>query len=102
MFHRILALQQHEYGAQDRRCQVTIDKIKMVQSQGIQYAVAIKELSNTFAMPVESVPMNHPVGKSQTYTTTSPASSSRNSSREKPHQRNKVLNILNSMRKKKP
>mmetsp|Transcript_45045 Transcript_45045/g.109505 ORF Transcript_45045/g.109505 Transcript_45045/m.109505 type:complete len:1183 (+) Transcript_45045:24-3572(+) len=96
MFHRILSLQQREYGEQDRRCLVTKDKIKMVNSSGIQYAVAIKELSNTFVMPAESVPEN------QSFSTTRHPMNSRKGNKEKGHQQNKMLKVLSSMRKKKP
>ena len=44
MFNRILQLQQDEYGPHDRRCFVTVDKINMVQSKGVQYEDAIEEL----------------------------------------------------------
>ena len=59
MFGRILVMQQNEYGNQDRRCYVTIDKIKMVESQGQKFEMAVEELRRTFSMPqtvAQSVP----------------------------------------------
>lgn len=50
MFGRILDLQQKEYGANDRRCHVTKDKIEMFQSKGTNFDQAIEELRKTFSI----------------------------------------------------
>lgn len=102
MFNQILDMQQRQYGPQDRRCHVTIDKIKMVQSQGIQYAVAIKELERTFAMPEVSVPKNQPIDDDALKQSRQSMQGNAQQRRRKSQQQNKVLKVLSSIRKKKP
>ena len=51
MYNRILTLQQNEYGPNDRRCFVTVDKMNMVQGKGVQYEGAIEQLRKTFSVP---------------------------------------------------
>jgi hypothetical protein len=83
---------------------VTIEKINMVQGKGVEYEGAIEELRKTFSMPEASVPSNvGPEGSSE--------SKGRNKSRQlydpnlqrggRTH-KNKVMKVLNSIRKKKP
>jgi len=96
MFRRILDLQQKEYGPHDRRCFVTMDKIKLVQGQGAKYEEAIEGLRKTFSMPEVSVPTNEssgvrPKGDQQ---------SRNNVVLKGKNQKNKVLKVLNSIRKK--
>ena len=43
-----MTLQQREYGPNDRRCFVTVEKMNMVQGKGIEYEGAIEQLSKTF------------------------------------------------------
>ena len=50
MYNRILTLQQREYGPNDRRCFVTVEKMNMVQGKGIEYEGAIEQLSKTFSV----------------------------------------------------
>jgi len=58
MYNRILTLQQNEYGPNDRRCLVTVEKMNMVQGKGVQYEGAIEELRKTFSVPVTSKALN--------------------------------------------
>jgi hypothetical protein len=117
MFSRILEIQQSEYGPHDRRCFVTVDKINMVQGKGIQYDDTIEELRKTFSMPEASVPRNqqpaersrpgskHSKGRRETKGIKGrqgdDALSQQGSSQKKLNRKNKVLKVLNSMRKKK-
>ena len=54
MYNRILTLQQKEYGPNDRRCFVTVEKMNMVQGKGVQYEGAIEQLRKTFYVPPAS------------------------------------------------
>jgi hypothetical protein len=106
MFRRILELQRNEYGPNDRRCFVTIDKIKMVQSKGAPYEEAVDALHRTFTMPAAAEPRNEPADD------VSKASSKRGrGTKPRPvpdpllHRKQKgkgVMKVLNSIRKKKP
>ncbi|KAL3913626.1 MAG: hypothetical protein SGILL_006413 [Bacillariaceae sp.] len=106
MFRRILELQRNEYGETDRRCFVTIDKIKMVQSTGAPYEEAVDALHKTFTMPAAAEPRNEP---SDDFSKTS--SSARKGTRPRAvpdpvlNRKRKgkgVMKVLNSIRKKKP
>jgi hypothetical protein len=57
MFGRILQLQYNAYGAHDRRCFVTIEKINMVRSQGTNFEDAVEELRKTFSLPAADKPI---------------------------------------------
>ncbi|KAG7352237.1 tetratricopeptide repeat protein [Nitzschia inconspicua] len=114
MFSRILDLQQKKFGPRDPRCFVTIDKINMVQGRGGQYNDAIEALHRTFTMPEASSPVNE-VALDECSKSTKGSNSSRTSKKKswkmsnsqgskqqsKP-QRNKVIKVLNSIRKMKP
>jgi hypothetical protein len=102
MFSRILDLQQNEYGPHDRRCYVTIEKIHMVQRKGIEYEGAIEELRKTFSMPEASVPTN--IGSEEGSKGQSKSGQLYDPDFQKGgrHQKNKVMKVLNSIRKKKP
>lgn len=114
MFSRILDLQQTEYGPQDPRCFVTIDKINMVQGKGGQYKDAIEALHKTFTMPEASAPVNEVTLDDRSKSSRSTKSSSKGSkkkarkvidsqgSRTSKPQKNKVIKVLNSIRKMKP
>lgn len=108
MFNRILQLQQDEYGPHDRRCFVTVDKINMVQSKGVQYEDAIEELRKTFSMPSAKHPSftnntsietkvqikvkhNPPSDKTIQHPKTSGKSKNK---------KNKVMKVFSSLRKK--
>ncbi|KAL3924217.1 MAG: hypothetical protein SGILL_001180 [Bacillariaceae sp.] len=105
MFRRILELQQNEYGPHDRRCYVTVDKINMVQSKGAPYEEAVEALHKTFTMPAASQPINEPVdGVSKANGSKGRRTKARSVPdplRNRP-QKNKVMKVLNSIRKKKP
>jgi hypothetical protein len=58
MYNRILTLQQNEYGPNDRRCLVTVEKMNMVQGKGVQYEGTIEELRKTFSVPAASKALN--------------------------------------------
>jgi len=101
MFGRIFELQRREYGAQDSRCFITMDKINMVKSSGTKFEEAVAELRKTFSLPeteTRQVPAQvrqdrdtHPLPKSAGGST---PTKSRNS-------KNKVMKVLTSIRKKK-
>jgi len=65
MYNRILTLQQNEYGPNDRRCLVTVEKMNMVQGKGVQYEGAIEELRRTFSVPATSKALNPSHGGSR-------------------------------------
>jgi len=104
MFNRILQLQQNEYGPHDRRCFVTVDKINMVQSKGVQYKDAIEELRKTFSIP--STPASISNSSIGTKFKQSPHrdknSQHQKSSGKNKNKKNKVMQVFSSMRKKNP
>jgi hypothetical protein len=121
MFHRILEVQQSEYGPLDRRCFVTADKISMVQGKGIQYEKALEELHKTFSLPERTEPKNQPQSKGDSMSSSKKSGKvSRGNKSNKGrqaldatqtrqakgnnnmNQTNKVLKALSSMMKKKP
>ena len=51
MLEQILEIQRKEYGSQDRRCDITIEKINMVRRRGSEFAATIEELQKTLALP---------------------------------------------------
>ena len=103
-------MQQNEYGRQDRRCFVTLDKIKMVQSQGQKFEMAVEELRRTFSMPqmghTAMSPIEHtpdkvpPVEMSKDLKATLNRSQSVPSSKVKGH-RGGLRGVFKSMRKMK-
>ena len=58
MYNRILTLQQNEYGPNDRRCFVTVEKMNMVQGKGVHYEGAIEKLRKTFSIPPATSALN--------------------------------------------
>jgi hypothetical protein len=110
---------------------VTVDKITMIQAKGIQYEDTIEELRKTFSMPeASSGPTNRPppaanempsrdgssIKQSRSFRSRSSGGSRGSRGRQaddahtlravKSHkhstQKNKVMRVLSSMRKKKP
>ena len=101
MFGRILQLQGQEYGAHDRRCYITMDKIKMVRSQGGNFENAVEELRKTFSSPgMENSPDSTP--SSELSKPKLEKSASAPVFKGKPVKANKVFKVLNSMRKRRP
>lgn len=100
MFDRVLELQQKEYGPHDRRCYVTIEKINIVKSRGTNFEQAVEELRKTFSLPVENA-ANEPSptkdGKSAPNRTFH-----EHTIQKTKNQKNKVMKVLTSIRKKKP
>ena len=100
-------MQQNEYGRQDRRCFVTLDKIKMVQSQGQQFEMAVEKLRRTFTMPqmdpptIEHTPEKAPpVEMGRHLKATLDRSQSVPAMRVKGH-KGGLMGVFNSIRKKK-
>ncbi|MGK3733844.1 MAG: hypothetical protein ACI90V_000680, partial [Bacillariaceae sp.] len=111
MFNRILQLQKNEYGPHDRRCFVTVDKINMVQSKGVQYEDAIEELRKTFSMPSAPASVSSSPSIISSIGTTKVKQSprrdknvqpQRSSSGKNKKKKNKVMQVLSSMRKTNP
>jgi hypothetical protein len=103
MFGRILDLQQEEYGANDRRCYVTADKINMVKGQGTTFEQAVEELRKTFSIPEQDLKPSPPKGErgEATYNRASPSMRNQQSPQKTKNQKNKVMKVLTSIRKKK-
>ena len=104
MFGRILELQHKEYGPHDRRCYVTIDKINMVRSRGTNFEHAIEELRKTFSMPVVEKKSTPAEAQSDQTDQAKAQQSLKSQSMPVPKgkgQKNKVMKVLSSMRKKK-
>ncbi len=95
MFDRVLELQQKEYGPHDQRCYVTIDKIKIVKSRGTNFEQAVEELRRTFSMPDEDSIDQSPGKKEKRVSHEQTIQKTKN-------QKNKVIQVLTSIRKKKP
>ena len=51
MLEQILEIQKKEYGSQDRRNDITIEKINMLRRRGSEFAATIEELQKTLALP---------------------------------------------------
>jgi len=118
IFGRILEMQENEYGPHDRRCLVTREKINTVKSRGPDFEQALEELRRTFSV-------YHADGSNPRYPSssqydredarsrsggTSVRNAATNSSspyhyssgqRNKNQNKNKMMKVLNSMRKKK-
>lgn len=105
MFGRILDLQQKEYGAHDRRCYVTADKINMVKSRGTTFEQAVEELRKTFSIPEQQdpKPSTPPKGERREakVNRASPSIQNQHSLQKTKNQKNKVMKVLTSIRKKK-
>jgi hypothetical protein len=97
MFGRILEIQIKEYGPQDRRCYVTIDKINMVRSRGKDFEEAVKGLQKTFSVPQASPQSSPP--KSLSNLDPQPLPTGKQNS--KASSKNKVLQVLSSMKRRK-
>lgn len=103
MYNRILTLQQHEYGLNDRRCCVTVEKMNMVQGKGVQYEGAIEELRKTFSVPPAAALNSSQEGqkakgslrKEKRFQTLKNGTKNKN-------KKKKVLKALTSMMKKNP
>jgi hypothetical protein len=54
MFERILDLLEKEYGQEDKRYRMAIDRINMVRSIGNDFEEAVKELQKTVLVPLAS------------------------------------------------
>src|SRR5687767_224178 len=54
MFGLILEMQQGEYGPNDRRCHVTMEKIKMMKSNETTFQTTIEKLHKVFSIPSTS------------------------------------------------
>ena len=103
MFGRILDLQRKEYGSQDSRCFVTVDKINMVKSSGTKFEEAVSELRKTFSLPeTDDVPPPPPSPPPQSKDTrvTPPSRGGLTPTRPK-QPKNKVMKVLTAIRKKK-
>jgi hypothetical protein len=106
MFARILDLQQKEYGAHDRRCYVTADKINMVKSRGSTFEQAMDELRKTFSIPEPDSDYSPPIinkGERKEAKGSQVSSSMQNqqSPQKSKNQKNKVMKVFTSIRKKK-
>lgn len=99
MFGRILDLQQKEYGPHDRRCYITVDKINMVKSRGTNFEHAVEELRRTFSIPEEEE--SSPKKKEPSANRSSPSIPNQHSHLKAKNQKNKVMKVLTSIRKKK-
>ena len=118
MFGRILELQQKEYGIHDPRCYMTMDKIKIVQRRGINFEQAVEELRKTFSIPTDDDDSNNDPKASSTTSsgsgsgkksstnpntsTTSGGISQEQTMQKAKTQKNKMLKVITSIRKKKP
>jgi len=101
MFGRILDLQRKEYGSQDSRCFVTVDKINMVKSSGTKFEEAVAELRKTFSLPdTDDVPPPPPPQPSKDTRMTPTSRGGMTPTRPK-QQKNKVMKVLTAIRKKK-
>jgi hypothetical protein len=102
MFERILDLQRQEYGSQDSRCFVTVDKINMVKSSGTKFEEAVAELRKTFSLPETDVvpppPPLPPQESNDTRIAPTPRGGLTPAGRPK---KNKVMKVLTAIRKKK-
>lgn len=103
MFGRILEIQKKEYGPQDPRCYITIDKINMMQSRGADFEAAIEGLQKTFSYPNTNA-------RAEKAASIDESLQSKKSSINKPptgrqkgksSQKNKVIKALNSKKKTK-
>ena len=119
MFGRILELQQKEYGIHDPRCYMTLDKIKIVQRRGTNFEQAVEELRKTFSIPDDNEEEDHAKlssttssgsgsGKRSTYQplmatgSSGGCSQSEQSMQKTKTQKNKMMKVITSIRKKKP
>jgi hypothetical protein len=102
MYNRILTLQQNEYGPNDRRCFVTVEKMNMVQGKGVQYEGAIEQLRKTFSIPPASLALNSSPGHQKAQR--SPRRKEKYSQTQKSgtKKKKKGLKALTSMMKKNP
>lgn len=103
MFGRIYELQQQEYGPHDRRCYVTVEKINMVKSRGTNFEKAVEELRKTFSIPIEEPKPFPPKGqkKETRGNRESPSVPNQHPMQKSKNQKNKVMKVLTSIRKKK-
>lgn len=99
MYNRILTLQQREYGPNDRRCFVTVEKMNMVQGKGVQYEGAIEKLRKTFSVDPSSSPLKTSPKKSQRSRSKERGKLQKSGSKTK---RKKGFKALTSMMKKNP
>jgi hypothetical protein len=121
MFDRILQLQTNEYGPQDRRCFVTMEKINMVRRRGgTNFETAVDDLRRTFSSPLTSGPeeptdespsnphdsKDEPIEEITEETKARPLLPKSYSVPSVPSTKGKnqktLLKVFNSMRKKKP
>jgi hypothetical protein len=102
MFGRILEVQRREYGLHDSRCSVTVDKINMVKSSGIKFEEAVSELRKTFSLPEPGSRASAAVRPNQERNVrAAPTARGSLTPSKSKNQKNKVIQVLTSIRKKK-
>ena len=102
MYNRILTLQQKEYGPNDRRCFVTVEKMNMVQGKGVQYEGAIEELRKTFSVPPASSKLPLSQGGKKSSRSPSKEKHSQAHKNDTKKKKKKGFKALTSMMKKNP
>jgi len=102
MYNRILTLQKNEYGPNDRRCFVTVEKMNMVQGKGVQYEGAIEELRKTFYVPPASSSLGASLGKDKTQRSPRRQKHSQTQKSGAKGKKKNVLKAFTSMMKKNP
>ena len=105
MYNRILTLQQREYGPNDRRCFVTVEKMNMVQGKGAQYEGTIEELRKTFSLQPSTAALNSSLESKTAEKSPSKVPKEKPSKLQKSGsktKRKKGLKALTSMMKKNP